>query len=387
MENNINITGRDNKIIPIAKPQIGIEELENVKDVLLSGKLAQGEYVADFEKKFASYIGVKYAIATNSGTSALHTALASIGVKKEEQVITSDFSFLSSASSIIMQGAKPIFCDIDPDNYNISNNHLRQKINKKTSAIIPVHLYGQPCEMDEIMEIAKENNLIVIEDACQAHGAEYKNKKVGSIGNIGVFSFYPTKNITTGEGGMLTTNNEDIARKARMFRNHGQTKRYSHDFLGYNYRMTDIAAAIGIVQLEKLDSFNKKRKENAMLLTKELKDIKGLITPFVKDYVNHVFHQYTIRLENIFPVSRDKLANNLKENNIGFGIYYPKPIHRQGLLEKLGYTDENVNCPNSIDISEKVLSLPIHPAVSKKDIKKIAEVIKLVGEQKIWMSA
>ena len=172
MENNINITGRDNKIIPIAKPQIGIEELENVKDVLLSGKLAQGEYVADFEKKFASYIGVKYAIATNSGTSALHTALASIGVKKEEQVITSDFSFLSSASSIIMQGAKPIFCDIDPDNYNISNNHLRQKINKKTSAIIPVHLYGQPCEMDEIMEIAKQNNLMVIEDACQAHGAE-----------------------------------------------------------------------------------------------------------------------------------------------------------------------------------------------------------------------
>lgn len=374
-------------MIPIAKPQISNEEIQAVTDVLKSGMLAQGRVVEEFEQEFASYIGVEYAIATNSGTSALHTALASLGIGKGDEVITTDFSFLASTSCILMQNAKPVFCDIDRDTYNISADLIKDKITDRTKAILPVHLYGQPCEMDNINKIAKDHGLFVVEDACQAHGAEYKGKKVGSIGDAGVFSFYPTKNMTTGEGGIITTNDENIAKKARLFRSHGQSERYLHDSVGYNYRMTNIAAAIGLVQLRKLEYHNLKRRENAKYLTSKFEKIAGITPPYISPHATHVFHQYTIRVEDEFPASRDEFAVHLKNKGVGFGIHYPIPIHRQPLFEKVGYTDKNVDCPVSSEMSEKVLSLPVHPCLSNDDLECIAENIRLGGKQEPWISA
>jgi len=365
------------RIIPIAQPLIGEEEMRNVENVLRSGMLAQGEVVEEFERQFARYIGVKFAVATNSGTSALHTALASLGICKNDDVITTDFSFISGASSILLQGAKPVFCDIDPMTYNISVDVLEETITKKTRAIVPVHLYGQPCEIDSIMELAEEHDLLVIEDACQAHGARYYNKMVGSIGDVGVFSFYPTKNMTTGEGGMLTTNNEEVATKARMIRNHGQSSRYLHKVLGYNYRMTNLAAAIGVEQLRRLDEFNEMRIRNAAFLTRHINKT-GVSCPRKKDYVKHVFHQFTIRVDEGFPLSRDELVDYLGKKGIGCGIYYPLPIHRQPLFQNLGYVDDNVNCPVACALSEEVVSLPVHPGLNHDDLRYIIDCINMV---------
>jgi perosamine synthetase len=374
-------------LIPIAKPQISVEEIQAVTDVLKSGMLAQGKIVEKLEQEFASYIGVKYAIATNSGTSALHTALASLGIGKDDEVITTDFSFLASASCILMQQAKPVFCDIDPYTYNIAADIILDKITDKTKAILPVHLYGQSCDMSTINKIACEYDLFVVEDACQAHGAEYKSKKVGSIGDVGCFSLYPTKNITTGEGGIITTNDNFMAEKARLFRSHGQSERYLHDSFGYNYRMTDILAAIGLVQLKKLDQWNSKRRANARYLTSKFEKINGVTPPYISPYVKHAFHQYTVKIEDSFSLSRDDFTKYLKNKGISFGIHYPLPIHQQPVFQKLGYDDEAVNCPVSSEVSNKVVSLPVHPGLSRENLEYIVETTRLVEEKELWMSA
>lgn len=241
--------------------------------------MAQGPQVEEFEKAFADYIGTKYAVAVNSGTAALHLALMASGIGSGDEVITTPFSFIATANCCLYCGAVPVFADIDGKTFNIDPHFIEKKITRKTKAMIIVHLYGQPCDMDDILAICQKHNLVLIEDACQAHGAEYNGNKVGSFG-IGCFSFYPTKNITTGEGGIITTNYENVAQKARMMRQHGQSQRYVHDILGYNFRMTDIAAAIGICQLKKLDIANSKRIKNASYLSAHIGKIKGLITPF-----------------------------------------------------------------------------------------------------------
>ena len=347
-------------MIPISKPVIGKEEFESVKEVLESGMLAQGDVVEEFEDKFAAYIGVDYAIATNSGTAALHTALAAIGIKNGDEVITTSFSFFATASCVLMQNAKPVFVDIDPRTYNIDQLEIEDKISERTKAIIPVHLYGQPCKMKEIMDIAEEHNLKVIEDAAQAHGAEYDRKKVGSIGDVGVFSFYATKNMITGEGGMITTNDEGIAERARMIRNHGQRERYIHECQGYNYRMTNIAAAIGLVQLKKLDKLNERRISNARYYDKRLNAGKPYIAPKVK----HVFHQYTLRIKE-----RDKFLEHLEKNGVGYGIYYPVPLPRQPLFNSGGLFRE------AEAASKEVVSIPVHPSLSREDVKRVVEVV------------
>jgi perosamine synthetase len=347
-------------MIPISKPMIGKEELKAVKEVLESGMLAQGEVVDEFEDKFAAYTGVDYAIATNSGTAALHTALAASGIKNEDEVITTSFSFFATASCVLMQNAKPVFVDIEPRTYNINQSEIEDKISERTRAIIPVHLYGQPCKMKEIMDIAEERNLTVIEDAAQAHGAEYDGEKIGSIGNIGVFSFYSTKNIITGEGGMITTNDEKIAESARMIRNHGQRERYLHECLGYNYRMTNIAAAIGLVQLKKLDKLNERRISNARYYGKRLNVDKPYIAPNVK----HVFHQYTIRVKE-----REKFLEHLEKNGVGYGIYYPVTLPRQPLFNSESFFREAELA------SKEVVSIPVHPSLSREDVKRVAEVV------------
>ena len=358
-------------MIPIAKPIIDEDEISTVTVVLRSGIIAQGRKVEEFEEAFAQFIGTRYAVAVNSGTAALHIALLTHEIGKGDEVITSPFTFISSANSILFTGAKPVFVDIEEDSFNIAPDSIAEEITPRTKAIMPVHLYGQPCDMKRIMRIAQEHGLVVIEDACQAHGAEYE-KKVGSFGT-GCFSFYPTKNMTTGEGGMITTNDNDIAQKARMIRSHGQRQRYLHEILGYNYRMTDIAAAIGLCQLGKLEEFNSKRIENAKFLTKELGGIKGLIPPSVKSNTRHVFHQYTVRITQDFGISRDELRQKLMDKGVGTEIYYPLPIHKQPLYQNLGYND---HLPNSEKAAKEVLSLPIHPSLTKKDLEYVVDSLR-----------
>jgi dTDP-4-amino-4,6-dideoxygalactose transaminase len=358
-------------IIPMAKPVVSEEEAEAVKEVLLSGSLAQGKKVAEFEEAFATYNETRYAVATSSGTAALHLALLAHGIGKEDEVITTPFSFIATANAILYTGAKPVFADIDEKSFNLEPAQIKKKITPKTKAIIPVHLYGQSCEMDQIMNIAQEYNLTVIEDACQAHGAEYKGQKVGSFGT-GCFSFYPTKNMTTGEGGMITTDNPEIAAKSRMLRNHGQKERYFHEILGYNLRMTDLAAAIGLCQLKKLDQFNTRRRQNAHTLTQGLKNVKGLLTPYVFSEIKHVFHQYTIRVTKEFGISREALREKLARQEVATEVYYPLPIHQQPLYRQLDYND---HLPRAEKAAQEALSLPVHPALGEKEISKIINTL------------
>jgi len=358
-------------MIQIAKPQIGEEEKQAVLEVLNSGMIAQGPRVKAFEDAFAQMCGVRHAIATTSGTTALHVALLAHGIGKGDEVITSAFSFIASSNSILFVDAKPVFVDIDPRTFNMDPSRIEAAITKKTKAILPVHLYGLSCDIEPIIKIAEEYGLIVIEDACQSHGAEYNGFKVGSFGT-GTFSFYPTKNITSAEGGMITTNNSKIDEKCRLLRQHGMRKRYYHDELGYNFRMTDIHAAIGLEQLKKLDKFNAQRKDNAKFLSENLNDVT---VPFVPDGQTHVFHQYTVRVPN---GRRDALRAYLQEQNVGSEIYYPVPIHKQSFyVNELGYNDK---LPETELATTEVLSLPVHPALSPSDLRTIVDTVNTFME-------
>jgi perosamine synthetase len=359
--------------IPIARPLMGLEEAKIVEEVLQSGVLAQGEYVKEFEESFSDYIGVQNSVAVSSGTVALDLALKALGIQHGDEVITPSFTFIATANSILFQGAKPIFADIDETTFTINPNDVLDKVTAKSKAVIGVHLFGHPFDVKAVREICEDHHLVLIEDSAQAHGAEYEGKKVGGFG-IGCFSFYPTKNMTTGEGGMITTTSDTIAETCRLLRNHGESEKYRHIILGYNYRMTNIQAALGIIQLKKLDGFNEKRIQNAEYLTKHIKK-PGLKKPFKKDEVKHVYHQYAVLIEDEFPISRDEFMRYLKNNDIGCAIHYPLPIHKQPLYQRLGYTDENVQCPVATSVADKILSLPVHPALQEKDLRYIAETI------------
>jgi len=348
-------------MINVASPQIGDEEIEAVNAVMRSGMLAQGKKVAELEEKFAEYCGAKHGIAVGNGTQALHIALLSMGIGKGDEVITTPFSFVASATSILFTGAKPVFADIDPKTFNISPDSIAEKITPRTRAVMPVHIFGLPAEMDKINKLAIKHGLKVLEDSCQAHGAAINGKTVGSMGDCAGFSFYPTKNMTTGEGGMITTNDAEIADLAKKFRNHGMADRYVYEFLGYNFRMTDMAAAIGIVQLSKLEAMTKARIENAAYLTEGL-SAKGIETPYVPDNYRHVFHQYTIRVQD-----RDRVAQSLRNKGVGSGVYYPKSLHKFDLLSDYG----SKGLENSEKAAEEVLSLPVHPGLSREDLDTI----------------
>ena len=353
-------------MIPIAKPLLGKEEIVAVKEVIESGIIASGPKTVEFEKSFADFVGTDYAVATTSGTTALHLGLLSIGIKKEDEVIVPSFTFIATANSVLFCDAKPVFCDTNLQTFNIDYEKIEKLISEKTKAIMPVHLYGQPADLNPLQEIAEKHGLKIIGDAAQAHGSEYNGMMVGSFGDVECFSFYPTKNMTTGEGGILTTNSSEIAEKAYSIRNHGRQKTkwgYEHGILGYNYRMTDIAAAIGIVQLKHLPDFNKKRIENARFLNENLKNVE---IPYVIQNAKHVYHQYTIKCKK-----RNILIENLKRNEIGFGVYYPKPLHYYGHLKEFGHS----NLKNSENCSDSVLSLPVHPALEKQELEEIVKVV------------
>jgi len=362
-------------MIPIAKPWLGEEEKKAVLEVLDSGLLAQGKKVAEFEQQFAAFIGVKYAIATANGTTALHAALLAQGIAAGDEVITTPFSFIATANAIRMAGATPVFVDINEKTFNINPYLIEKAITPKTKAILPVHLFGLPAEMDKIIAIAEKYHLAIIEDACQAHGAEFQGKKVGSFGT-GCFSFYPTKNMTTGEGGMITTNDDSIAHRARMIINHGSEKKYYHDTVGYNYRMTDIAAAIGIVQLQKLTAFNQQRRLNAQYLNQELHHISGIVLP--ENHTGHVFHQYTLRVKSGFGRSRDQLNTGLQEQGIGTAVFYPLPIHKQKAYQQFNHQ----TYPVAEQMAHEVLSLPIHSGLRQLELDTIIRIFREIYTQK-----
>jgi perosamine synthetase len=368
--------------IHLARPLLGAEEETAILRVLASGQLAQGEQVAAFEKRFAELCQVQEAIAVSSGTAALHLALLAHEIGPGDEVITTPFSFAATANAILLVGATPVFVDIDAETYNIDPTLVQAAITPRTRAILPVHLYGNPCDMKQLQVIAAANHLVIIEDACQAHAANIGGKSVGSFGT-GCFSFYPTKNMTTGEGGMVTTNDPVIADRVRLLRSHGQSERYRHVTLGFNMRMNEMQAALGLVQIKKLEQFTERRIANAMFLTECLS--KCVQVPIASPGHHHVYHQYTIRVPE--DQDRDAWARRLQARGIGTGIHYPCPIHKQPFYQSSPGSfriwsalkeTTGVQLPVAEVAAQEVLSLPVHPALSMEDLKRIAtEVLAL----------
>jgi len=348
--------------------EIGEELTQAVQRVLKSGWFILGEEVKKFEEEFSKYIGVKYGVGVNSGSDALFLALKALGIGKGDEVITVSHTFISTVDAIVRNGAEPVFVDIEPDTYCIDATKIEEAITNKTKAILPVHLYGHPADMDQIMEIAKKYNLFVIEDACQAHGAEYKGKKVGSIGDLSCFSFYPVKNLgACGDGGMIVTNNEEIAEKLKMLRNYGQSEKYYHDFIGINSRLDEIQAAILRVKLKHLAEWNERRRKVAKLYNELLGDSE-IVTPIEKEYAKHVYHLYVTRCKD-----RDKLQQYLSEREVQTMIHYPIPVHKQKAHLELELDNQ---LPITEKICNEILSLPMHPFMHIDEVSSIAEVIK-----------
>jgi perosamine synthetase len=356
-------------MIPISKPYIGEAEKIAVLAVLESGMLAQGPRVAEFEACFAAACGVDLAIATSSGTTALHLALLAHRIGPGDEVITTPFTFIASVNSILFTGARPVFADIDPETFNIDPAQVEKVITPRTKAIMPVHLYGYMCDMDALQAIADQHGLVIIEDACQAVGATYRGRKAGSVGT-GIFSLYATKNVMSAEGGMITTNENALAERCRVLRNHGMRRRYYHDFLGYNYRLSDLHAAIGLAQMERLEAFTARRRSNSTFLTKQ---ITSVVTPSVREGYEHVWHQYTIRIDG--SRDRDAAVQQLNKGGVGTGIFYPVPAHQQDFIRRIV---GHVSMPVAEQMAREVISLPIHPQLSQVDLDTIvAEVNKL----------
>lgn len=341
--------------------------------VLDSGQLAQGPVVEAFENEFASWCGVKHAVAVNSGTAALHLVMLAHGIGKGDEVITTPFTFVASANAALFVGARPVLVDIEPVTFCLDPDRIEAAITPRTKAIMPVDLYGHPAQIPEIREIADRHGLVLIEDACQAHGAAIGPRKAGALGATATFSFYPTKNMTTAEGGMVTTDDDAIAEQVTLLRQHGAAHRYVHDQLGFNFRMTDIAAAIGRAQLAKLDRFNERRRRNASVLDEGLAGIAGVTTPRERRGYRHVYHQYTVRIER----DRDAFQAKLREAGIGTAVHYPIPVHRQPFYAHNGY--DRLSMPLAEAAAAQVLSLPVHPALSDEDLDRVIESVKKIA--------
>lgn len=354
-------------MIPVAKPSVGEEEIEAVCRVMRTGMLASGTEVAAFESEFAGYIGTEHAIATSNGTTALHAALLASGVKAGDEVIVPSFTFIATATSVSMCGAKPVMVDVTDDSYGISPEAVLNSITKKTKAVIGVHLFGHPCDIRAIQEICSDSDLVFIEDCAQSHGARNEGKRTGSYGTFGCFSFYPTKNMTTGEGGMITTDDYLLAEHIRRLINHGQAEKYLHTEVGYNYRMTNIGAAIGRVQLKKIDEMNRMRNENAIYYLDNIKN-PAVRAPVTLNGCTHVYHQFVLRVrEN----RRDELAAWLQEHGVGTAVHYPIPVHEQPVYAGI----ENPSCPVSERLAKEVLSLPVYPGLNEAELSHICDTI------------
>jgi len=376
------------KILPYGHHYIDEEDINAVINVLKGDWITQGPKVAEFERKIADFVDAKYAVAVNSGTSALHAACFAAGIDKDDEVITTPITFVASANCILYMGGTPVFSDIELNAYNIDPEDVEKKITKKTKAIIPVDFAGHPVDLDEINKIAKKHNLIVIEDAAHALGATYKRREIGSISDITVFSFHPVKHITTGEGGMVVTNNKGFYDKLRLFVTHGITKErnrlinyegpwyYEMQELGYNCRLTDFQCALGISQLNKLEKFIKRRREIAAYYNEELKNIEEIILPDEDKNVKSVWHIYVIRLKlDKLRGSRGEIFEALRAENIGVQVHYI-PVYWQPYYQKLGY--KKGLCPNAEKYYKEEITLPIFPAMSDRDVEDVIKAVKIV---------
>jgi perosamine synthetase len=349
-------------VIPVARPYIGDEERDAVDRVLRSGMIAGGPEVEAFEAEFAEFVGGSvHCVAVNSGTSALHMGLLAAGIGPGDEVIVPSFSFAATGNSVALTGATPVFVDIQAADFNLAPDAVRAAITDRTAAIMPVHLYGHPAPMGELTSIADQHGLLLFEDAAQAHGAALGGRNVGQFGRMAAFSFYPTKNMTTGEGGMIVTDDAEVARTAKLLRNQGMERRYENEVVGFNTRMTDIAAAIGRVQLGRLPGWNDARRKHAAVLDAEL---RGVVVPPVATDAVHVYHQYTIRSED-----RDGLMARLDAAGVGYGVYYPTPIHR---LPSFGL---ELDLPETERAAREVLSLPCRPDLTEADLEQIVTAV------------
>lgn len=379
------------KFIPYGKQWIDEDDIQAVVEVLKSDYLTTGPTVKEFEEKFAEYVGAKYAVAVSNGTAALHAACFTAGIKEGDEVITTPLTFAASANCILYQNGVPVFADVDPDTYNINPEEIRKKITNKTKAIIPVHFTGQPCHIDEIHQIAREHNLIVIEDAAHALGARYRGKKIGGLSDMSIFSFHPVKHITTGEGGMITTNSKELYNKLIQFRSHGITKNednyineshgswyHEQQFLGYNYRMTDIQAALGVSQLNKSDNFLERRREIAQIYNQELKDIEWIKLPYQVSERESSWHLYIVQIdEKKLDKSRREVFDYLRKEGLGVQIHYI-PVYWHPYYQNLGY--KKGICPVAESIYKSIITLPLYPKITDQEINYVIEVLhKLEG--------
>ena len=363
-------------MIPINMPKIGEEEVQAVVKVLRSGMLTSGlgagPMVVEFEKNFAKFAGVEHAVAVNTGTAALHSAIAAVGVKQGDEVILPSFTFVATAEAVVLAGAKPVFADIEAETYNLSPSAAEKSITKKTKAILPVDLYGFSADIHRICEVADKHGLALVEDAAQAHGATYAGKPAGSFADAACWSLYASKNMTTGEGGVITTENDQMAETLRMIRTHGEKAKYTSLILGNNYRMSEIHAAIGNVQLEKLPSFLSKRRLNAQQLTKILEKNSRLILPCESKDRQHSWYLYTASLKEGTEAERNKIVEELKKKEIGAEVYYVNPVHQMPFYrENFG----SAKLPETDKASKQVFSLPIHPGVTAEQVDYIGKTL------------
>ncbi|HXZ95168.1 MAG TPA: DegT/DnrJ/EryC1/StrS family aminotransferase [Dehalococcoidia bacterium] len=348
---------------------------ERIDRVLESSNFILGAEVEGFEKEFAAFCRAEYAVGVSSGTNALSLALSALDVKQGDEVITAPNTFVATAAAISHVGARPVFVDANPDTYNMDLPQLEKTITERTRAIIPVHLYGHPADMDAVLQIARKHNLKVIEDACQAHGAEYRGQRVGTLGVISAFSFYPGKNLGAyGDAGAVVTNNRELAERVRLLRNHGSPKKYYHEIIGYNARFDEIQAAILRVKLRHLDSWNAKRRASADIYQRYLKDMADkelVVTPKEMDWAKHVYHLFVIQVDEQV---RDKLIEHLNARGIGAQIHYPIPIHLQKAYEHLGYKEGDF--PVAEHAAKRIVSLPMFPELESQEIEYIAQEIE-----------
>lgn len=362
-------------MIPISQPAIGEDEIQDVVAVLRSGHLVQGPKVEALEQQFSDWCGVKHAVAVNSGTAALHIALHACGIGPGDEVITTPFTFVATANAILMTGARPVFADIDERTFNVSPESIERALSNKTKAILPVNLFGYPADYRALRAIAERHSLRIVEDAAQSVDAVFDGRKSGNLGDVGCFSFYATKNLMAGEGGMITTNDPDLFERARLFRHHGQSpeRRYEYSGLGYNYRMSDVHATIALGQLRRLKQYTEKRREYAALYSDALRDIHGIVLPKESENVSHVFHQYTIRILSNAKLSRDGVQKMLMERGIQSQIYYPKPLFTSLHLRNGALLSEY---PTTERMTGEVLSIPVHPALKREDVEYISHILQ-----------
>ena len=386
MSSELSITSLRKTYLPYGKQWIDEDDIKAVVDVLKGDYLTTGPTISAFEQKIAEYVGAKYAVAFSNGTAALHGACFAAGIGAGVEVITTPITFAASANCVLYQGGKVVFADIDPQTYNIDPAEIQKKITEKTKAIIPVDFTGQPVNLDKIHELARKYNLIVIEDAAHALGAKYRGKKVGSLSDMTMFSFHPVKHVTSGEGGMITTNNKEYYEKLLQFRSHGITREqgklkenhgpwyYEMQFLGYNYRMTDIQAALGFSQMDKLDIFVGKRKEIVSKYNQAFQGMKQIITPFQDITGESSWHLYIIRLRlEELVVGRKEIFEDLQKKNIGVNVHYI-PVHMLPYYQELGYVKGSL--PHAEKLYEEIISLPLFPAMSEQDIDDVISSVQ-----------